>query len=128
MDGSFDPSESNDDSIERNVEASSEETTSPVAIVTERLNSTLTQLDDNSSQDEQPASTNEQPPLFQISQDLDEQHRPIVQISSNEEIIAGNNNHILLPSTSREDQQQQISPRIRYIDETSIYNLKDLNK
>ena len=132
MDGSFDPSESNDDSIERNVEASSEETTAPVALVTERLNSTLTQFDENSSQDEQPrrlsASNNEQTPLFQIYQDLDEQQRTVVQISSNEEIIVGNNNHILSPSTSREDQQQQISPMIRYIDGSSVYNLKDLNK
>jgi hypothetical protein len=131
MDGSFDPSESNDDSIERNVEASSEETTTPVAIATERLNSTLTQFDENSSQDEESrrlSASNEQTPLFQIYQDLDDQQRPIVQITSNEEIIAGNNNHFLLQSTSREDQHQQVSPTIRYIDARSIYNLKDLNK
>jgi hypothetical protein len=145
MDGSFDPSETGSgDSNERNVEIKSElsassillatnnETTTTTktkeALTTSTPNSSILALESNSTLTHATGSSTSinslvQPTLYQIYQDLDEQPRVVTQSPSNQDVIIDRNSHYLLPSTSREDQP---SPKIRYIDENSLYDITKL--
>jgi len=136
MDGSFDPSETGGgDSNVRNVEIKSESSASSILLATnnetttttktkEELSTSTPTVESNSTLKHATGSSTSASNLglFQIYQDLDEQ--PVVtQSPFNQGVIIDRNSHILLPSTSREDQP---SPKIRFINENSLYDITKL--